>query len=649
MKHAILILLGLCLLPASVPAQFLFRDVTDSAGIYMYGSGSDQAGSGVVVADFNNDGWDDFYLPGGQDADKIFINMHDGTFKDVTPLNVKTHEQRNDTTTRFRTNPRGGIVLDYDNDGLPDLYVVTENEDMLWHNDGNFKFSDATESAHLQNSLNQNESMSATFGDFNGDGYNDIYVGRWYNGSCAFVVDTGLVSKPMCDGFLNWFYVNNHDGTFTDRAKEYHVDCDTTKVTNIVVFFDYDRDGDLDLLIGNDNGVWMQPNRVFRNMLMETGSAVFQDATMETGLACRMSCMGIAPCDYNRDGNFDFYETSFGSDSIMTNNGSCYFTNAAKSVLPPRNGFETNGPFILTGWTTLMGDFDNDGWEDAFLVHGSLEPEIQIALGEVTDSNKIDTSFFYRNVDGHFYDVTDRALGGKYLYTKGRGAGLLDYNNDGKLDIVYGSLSTRPDPLHKASSFRLLENISTPAESTPHWLEMRFTATRTAKEAIGTIVDVWAGGIVHSRQVSTGGGFGSQNSLMQHVGLGAYSKADSIVVFWPCDKYTHRQIDRYWNVKADTILHYVEQPSSGVSAETSSRNVPLKLYPFPATTILNVVSSSSPEAKHFEIYDLLGREQMNVWSSDDTYRMPIAGLRPGNYLLRVTIDGIMQTQRFIKE
>src|SRR5689334_21893343 len=103
MKYITLILTGLFFIPVSASAQFLFQDVTTQAGIYMFGNGSNEAGSGVVVADFNNDGWDDCYFAGGEDFDKIFLNMHDGTFKDITPLNVKTLFDRNGL--QWRTNP----------------------------------------------------------------------------------------------------------------------------------------------------------------------------------------------------------------------------------------------------------------------------------------------------------------------------------------------------------------------------------------------------------------------------------------------------------------------------------------------------------------------------------------------------------------
>src|ERR1051325_10965264 len=95
MKLTLLIIIGLFLIISSAHAQFLFQDVTDQAGIYMFGSGSNEAGSGVVVADFNNDGWDDVYMPGGLDSDKIFINLQDGTFKQVAPSNLSVRLDRN--------------------------------------------------------------------------------------------------------------------------------------------------------------------------------------------------------------------------------------------------------------------------------------------------------------------------------------------------------------------------------------------------------------------------------------------------------------------------------------------------------------------------------------------------------------------------
>jgi len=556
MKSLKFLFLAVIFLPNLVRAQFLFQDITTQAGIDMHSVQFSEAGPGAVVFDLDGDGWDDIYMPGGNDSDKIFLNMHNGTFRNVAPINMATH--LNYKGEQWLNYPRGGIAFDYDNDGHPDIYSVCENNDILWHNNGDGTFTDVSVSAHLSSSLDQNESNSATFGDFNGDGYNDFYVARW-------IEEHNIVSKNGTDtiyahkGFPNWFYVNNHDGTFTESAKAYGIDCDTA-TSNIALFFDYDRDGDLDLLVGNDFGVQETPNQVFRNNLMETGVATFTDVTDSLGLGCRLFCMGIGPIDYNRDGNFDFFETSIGPDSLMRNNGNNTFTNVAAKVMPRPNGYERHGAFqpsinnyyMTTTWTALAGDFDNDGWEDEFITHGyegAITPYI-------TNANRHDTSMFYRNLEGVFQDYTDQAMNGDYVDLRGRGASILDFNHDGKLDICFGAMAF--DPIIRTPDFRLLQNTTPDNPGHAHWLEMRFTAQRTAKEGIGTIVDVWAGGKRCSRQVSTGGGFGSQNSLMQHVGMGSYAFADSIVVFWPADKNRHRQIERYYNVKADTILQYTE-------------------------------------------------------------------------------------------
>jgi hypothetical protein len=632
------------LFPAVSPAQFLFKDVTPSTGILMKSSAESATGPGVVIFDFNNDGWDDIYMAGGESDDKLYLNMHDGTFKDIAPKNLITH-------AGWRSNPRGGIAFDYDNDGYTDLYLTCQNRDILWHNDGDTGFTDVTRPANLNFPLEKNESISGTFGDFNGDGYNDFYVARWVDESKFTEIYHGSDSTIMYahKGFPNWFYVNNHDGTFTERAKEFGIDGDTGN-TQIALFFDYDRDGDLDLLIGNDFGVELMPNRVYKNMLMETGVATFRDVTDSIGLCSHLFCMGIGPLDYNRDGHFDFFETSIGPDSLMKNNGKDIFHNAIDTDMPPGNGYERSGSgFMTTTWTALAGDFDNDGWEDEVVAHG-YEGAIPPWR---TNPNKRDTTLFYHNTNGKFHDYTDTSLvdidlARAYLDFQARGIGAFDFNHDGKLDLCVGSLSI--DVINPFSDFRILQNITPPNPERPaHWLEMHFTAKRTAKEAIGTIVDVWVGGKVCSRQVSTGGGFSSQTSLVQHVGLGQYGMADSIIVFWPADKNRHRQIDSYYNVKADTILQFIENTSSPLKSVTSLSHDAMTLYPNPATKYLNMDNLRPDVAKHFEIYDLLGIKQMEFSGSETSLSFSVADLRPGCYVLRISSGRETETKRFIKE
>jgi hypothetical protein len=310
-------------------------------------------------------------------------------------------------------------------------------------------------------------------------------------------------------------------------------------------------------------------------------------------------------------------------------------------------GFERSGSGIrTTSWTALMADYDNDGWEDGFVVHGYLlEPNADI------NPSFLDTSIFFHNVDGKFFDYTDQAMNGKYLYKRGRGGAFFDFNHDGKLDICFGSIGN--DLSTSISDFRLLQNI-TPDRG--HWMEMKFTAKRTAKEAIGTIVDVWAGGIVHSRQVSTGGGFGSQNSLVQHIGLGEFQYADSINIFWPADKYRHRQIDKYYHISTDHFYTVTEnmtthsQPDlmEGVSPNASVNHTPL-LYPNPVQNILNIENFQPSLSTRLEIYDILGIKKAEITGSESSFPISLANLNPGCYTLRILSNGNMVTKQFIKK
>jgi hypothetical protein len=163
--------------------------------------------------------------------------------------------------------------------------------------------------------------------------------------------------------------------------------------------------------------------------------------------------------------------------------------------------------------------------------------------------------------------------------------------------------------------------------------------------------------------VSTGGGFGSQNSLIQHVGLGQFAAADSINVFWPADKHRHRQIDHYYNVAADNIYYITENMNSEPDPSLLSLTPPqisqeVKIppqmqtpvfYPNPATNVLNVLHLQPSVLKHFEIYDLLGRRQLDITGSENTFSLSVSNLKPGCYVLRITTNENTVTKQFIKE
>lgn len=637
MKKFLFLAFAMLLMPAVVSAQFLFHDATDDAKVFQHSVGTGGIGPGIIILDIDNDGWDDLYLSGGLDSDKLYRNNHDGTFTDIADSAFKVHNN-------FYSHPRGGTAFDFDNDGLTDIYVITENNDILWKNNGNGTFTNVSDKAGLTTSLEQNESNGATFGDFDGDGDNDLFVARWVDEFKYVTNPNDSILGYAYKGFPDWFYINNGNGTFTERAKEFGVDGDTG-CGNIALFFDYDRDGDLDLFIGNDFGTEIMPNRVYKNMLMETGVATFVRIDTAIGMETHMYSMGIGPNDYDRDGDFDFYETTIGPEKMMQNNKNIFTDVGAKIHIS--SGYKKGDSTTkTTTWTPLFADYDNDGWEDGFIVHGYITNLIP------TNPLTKDTSRFLRNMGGIFEDYTDSS--GVNFDRRGRGAALIDYDHDGKVDIVVGSSGNNDPAGINLNDFRVWHNV-TPKENSGHWMQLKFTAKRTAKEGIGTTVDVWAGGAIHSRQISTGGGMGSLNSMTVFIGLGKDTLADSINVFWPADKNRHRQIDHYYNVPADHVYHITENMGEAPDPNLLEGVIhDLKvqapaLYPNPARNTLNVENLQPSVTKHFEIYDLLGIRHVNVTGSESAFSLSVANLVPGCYVLRITAGGTTVTKQFIKQ
>ncbi len=646
MKKILYLTVFLVLLPTAVSAQFLFRDATDDAKIYQQSGGTQNIGPGVVVIDFDNDGWDDIYMAGGLNYDKLYRNNHDGTFTNVADSLFATHND-------FRSHTRGGTAFDFNNDGLTDIYATTQNTDILWQNNGDGTFTNVSSTSGMASTLDQNESNGATFGDFNGDGYNDLFVARWVNEFYYNPVHPDSLIGYAFKGFPDWLYVNNGNGTFTERAKEFGVDGDTG-CGNIGLFFDYDRDGDLDLFVGNDYGIEILSNRVYKNMLMETGHATFVRVDSEIGMEQKLFSMGIGPNDYDRDGDFDFYETNIGKQRLMQNNNNIFTDVGVQANIP--DGIVGGNPKIETvTWTPLFADFDNDGWEDGFILHGHIQ---QILPGKLLT---LDTSRFLRNLgNGTFEDVTPTS--GIMYDRRGRGAALLDYDHDGKVDIVAGA-SGAADPLvGPTPDFKLFHNI-TPDANSGHWLQLKFTARRTAAEGIGTIADVWAGGAVRSRQISTGGGMGSIGSLTAYVGMGTYTKADSINVFWPADSARNRQIDHYYNISADHLYYIMENTEPKPNPKlisltplhtngfvrTNKSASSARVYPNPANDFLKIQNLQPEVQKHFEIFDLLGIKHTDITGTENAFTVSISNLKPGCYNLRITSEGKSITKQFIKE
>jgi enediyne biosynthesis protein E4 len=406
-------------------------------------------GPGVALLDYDNDGWLDIYFVNGSTFDALdgkephphaalFHNNHDGTFTNVA---VKAGV----------TNDRWGygvVIGDYDNDGWPDIYVSNYGKNRLYHNNHDGTFTDVAEKGGVALG---GWSTGATFGDYDGDGRLDLFVAGYIrfdrkNLPTDRTVASGSKacsyhSKPvMCGprglpGERDHLFHNNGDGTFTDVGEKLGVS-DTNGYYGLgALFVDVNGDGKPDLVVANDS----TPNYLYINK----GSGTFEDRSYDSGLAVNedgreVSNMGLAAGDYENDGHLDLVSTTFSDDYdiVFRNDGLGNFTDVSFEVGVAASTL----PFVGFGDGFL--DYDNDGWKDLLIVNGHVYPTV--------DKTEAGTSYaqrpllFHNLKNGKFGLVPAVEGTGLATVSVGRGGAFGDLFNDGKIDVVIANMDQVP-------------------------------------------------------------------------------------------------------------------------------------------------------------------------------------------------------------
>ena len=452
-----------------------FNDVSEDAGL---------AGLGRVSwPDFDNDGDPDLCSGGGV----LYRNEGDGTFTDVT-----------EAAGIGGFGASGGVWADYDNDGDLDLYAAVssfesedpETHDRLWRNEGDGTFTDVSDAAGAP--YDDFPTQAAAWGDFDGDGWIDLYVANYEE-----------PGEELSNGTPDILWRNNGDGTFSDATAAAGLEIDPLLCGRGVAWADFDQDFDLDFYVSNYR---LDPNLLWVNQ----GDGTFVDEALARGVQGYKPLMqyawghtiGSVWGDLDNDGDLDLVAANLAhprfiefSDKTMVlrNEGAPDWT---FTDLQPSSGIA----YAETHSNATMGDYDNDG-------------DLDVHITCVYAGRR---SFLYRN-DGDFHFTDVNYPSGLYI-DGGWGSAWADYDGDGDLDFAAKAL---------------YENTLGDVGEAGHWLAIRLEGTDSNRAAIGAQIFVEAGGRLFVRSVSGGTGTGCQPPLVQHFGLGGAPAVERIEVRWP--------------------------------------------------------------------------------------------------------------------
>ncbi len=466
--------------PVAAQEEPIFEEVSQSAGIVDNRIGTEKA-IGQAWGDYNNDGWPDLYVTDHAGPNTLYQNNGDGTFS-PSPFNNKVMLVEKQST--------GANFVDYNNDGWKDLLVLAWGKNSLFKNLEGNGFTNVTAEAGLH--IGEQNSKTASWGDFNQDGHLDLYIANW---ACY----------PMCGrpqyGESDKLYQNNGDGTFSDVTK--YLGSKITGSGFVASFTDFDNDGDLDIYLVNDEFINPIRNVLWRNDGLGCDGWCFTEISEESNVDVRMMGMGLATADYDNDGDQDFYISNVSHMVLLQNMGDGSFVDSAEDA-----GVDSVGS---VGWGNLFFDYDNDGWQDIYLA-------VSDAMGADSEPR---SRLYHNRQDGTFEDVS----GESGVSDPGRtlGVAAADFNRDGKVDLLIGDF---------IDGYRLFENRSPQQNG---WLALELVGSGPInRDAIGSRVRVTtADGMIQTREVIAGSGLGAGNELVLNFGLGRYDRATKVEIRWP--------------------------------------------------------------------------------------------------------------------
>jgi len=497
-----------------------FVDIAQKAGItFVHHTGATGAkllpeamGSGCAFTDLDGDGWADVLLVNGRDwapsgkhyYPALYRNNHNGTFTDITKgsgLDVELYAM-------------GLAVADYDNDGLPDIYITALEGDRLFHNEGKGHFRDVTAASGIRNA---NFGTSAAWFDFDRDGKADLVVANYVKWSSATDVRCSLdgKSKSYCTpesykGESLRLYRNLGGGKFQDVTQKAGLGDSTSKSLGIVVF-DYNGDHWPDLFIANDT----QPNKLYRN----NKNGTFTEEGLQAGVAYgddgkAKGAMGADAADYDRSGKPHLLVGNFSKQmlGLFHNDGSGLFADTAGPTVVGQ------ASLLSLTWAAFFLDFDLDGFSDIFAANGHLEPDINKTQADLFFK---EPPLLFRNMGQANFRNVSQELGTDFRKPLvARGAAYADFDHDGDPDILISS---------SGGPAVLLRNDG---GNKNNWLNVRLIGAKSNRSGLDSIVRVESASGKQWQTVHSGSSYCSQSDLALIFGLKQDRVITKLTVEW---------------------------------------------------------------------------------------------------------------------
>ena len=570
----------------------VFQDIAKAAGLsgWKHTMGAtdkglicDVNGSGVGLIDYDNDGWMDIYLVNGSNFAALdgkqepphaalFHNNHDGTFTDVAAKAGVTNDRWG----------FGVAIADYDNDGWPDIYVTNLGKNRLYHNNHDGTFTDVAEKAGVTLG---NWSAGAAWGDYDGDGRLDLFVTGYVQfdrndlpyektkavgySYCEFRGEKVMCGPKNIEGAPDHLFHNNGDGTFTEVSAKAGVSDEPNRYYGFTpVFVDVNNDGKVDLVVADDS--------TLSYLYINRGDGTFEDASYASGFGLNqdgheVAAMGVAVGDYLNNGLIDFAISDFSDEAklLFHNDG---VTEASAAAGPSMRG---NVSFTEVSMRSGIGKMSMPflGWGAGFI--------------DYDNDGWLDLMF----INGHIYPGADRFDWGTSYSQRPL---LFRNTRDGKFEevppvrgtglaqILSGRGAAFGDLFNDGKTDVVINTIEGPPvlfrnvyPDHHHWVELKLAGgPKSPRDAVGATVYLSDNGMRQRQDVMSGGSYVSTNDPRVHFGLGDATDAGTAEIHWPSgakESVKLPSVDRIYTItegRGITAAHCAGQPCPAPAADS---------------------------------------------------------------------------------